>query len=52
MRHCMVDYSSYKSNVELRNDNTSDPTWGDVVDSNYVDANGNPARATPHSSRR
>jgi len=43
VHHCMVDYSWYKWNVELRNDNTSDTAWGDVVDSHYVDANGNPA---------
>jgi tyrosinase len=39
----MVDYSWYKWNVELRNDNTNDVTWGDVTDSHYVDENGNPA---------
>ena len=43
VHHCMVDYSWYKWNIELGNDNTSDPTWGDVVDSHYVDENGNPA---------
>jgi len=41
--HCMVDYSWYKWNVELGNDNTNDPTWGDVVDSHYIDADGNAA---------
>jgi tyrosinase len=43
VHHCMVDYSWYKWNIELGNDNTSDPTWGDVVDGHYVDENGNPA---------
>ena len=41
--HCMVDYSWYKWNVELGNDNTNDPTWGDVIDSHYIDADGNAA---------
>ena len=46
VHHCMVDYCWYKWNVELSNDNTSDPAWGDVVDSHYVDENGNPASNT------
>jgi tyrosinase len=41
--HCMVDYCWYKWNVELGNDNTNDPAWADVVDSHYVDADGNAA---------
>jgi len=42
----MVDYCWYKWNVELGNDNTNDPAWGNVVDSHYIDANGNPASNT------
>ena len=44
--HCMVDYSWYKWNIELGNDNTNDATWGDVVDSHYIDADGNAASNT------
>ena len=48
--HCMVDYSWYKWNVELGNDNTNDPAWGDVINSHYIDADGNAASNSAFAS--
>lgn len=44
--HCMVDYSWYKWNVDLGNDNTNDQTWFDTNEIQFVDADGNPASVT------
>jgi tyrosinase len=44
--HCMVDYCWAKWNIELGNNNTNDAAWVNHVNSNFVDADGNPATAT------
>jgi tyrosinase len=46
MHHCMVDYSWYKWNVELGNNNPNDPAWVNQVSDHFVDADGNPASTT------
>ncbi|MGS0999061.1 tyrosinase family protein [Rhodanobacter sp. UC4451_H18] len=40
--HCMVDYCWAKWNIELHNDNPSDPTWINTTWNHFVDGNGNP----------
>lgn len=40
--HCMVDYCWNKWNIELENDNTSDPAWIDTAWTHFVDGDGNP----------
>ena len=44
--HCMVDYCWAKWNLELRNNNTNDPTWANTNNTHFVDANGNPTSST------
>ncbi len=46
MHHCMVDYSWYKWNVELGNNNPNAPAWVNAVWDHFVDADGNPASTT------
>ena len=46
MHHCMVDYSWYKWNVDLKNDNTNDSTWINTEEVQFVDADGNSASLT------
>jgi tyrosinase len=43
MHHCMVDYSWYKWNVDLHNDNTNDSSWIHTDEIQFVDADGNAA---------
>lgn len=44
--HCMVDYCWAKWNIELGNDNTNDPTWGQTSWDHFVDGKGNPINIT------
>jgi tyrosinase len=46
MHHCMVDYSWYKWNVDLGNDNTNDPAWINTDEVQFVDADGNSSSVT------
>jgi tyrosinase len=46
MHHCMVDYSWYKWNVDLGNDNTNDSAWINTDEVQFVDADGNSASVT------
>ena len=44
--HCMVDYCWAKWNIELGNDNTNDPTWGNTSWDHFVDGKGDPTSVT------
>jgi len=46
VHHCMVDYCWAKWNIDLRNNNTNDPTWINHANSHFVDADGTPAMDT------
>ena len=44
--HCMVDYCWYKWNIDMGNDNPSDPGWNGTSWDHFVDHNGNPTTVT------